>query len=97
MNHTDIPAAPLDLVSLALKSVSDQKLTLRIEIAGRIESEQMQKALSLTVVHYPILACQLYTQTGQSTAIHELVIFWERVIVFYTAGAVFGAGLKVSL
>jgi NRPS condensation-like uncharacterized protein len=64
MNHTDIPAAPLDLVSLALKSVSDQILTLRIEIAGRIDSEQMQKALSLTVVHYPILACQLYTQTG---------------------------------
>jgi NRPS condensation-like uncharacterized protein len=64
VNHTDIPAAPLDLVSLALKSVSDQKLTLRIAIAGHIDSEQMQKALSLTVAHYPILACQLYTHTG---------------------------------
>ena len=66
----DIPAAPLDLVSLALKSVSDQKLTLRIEIAGRIDTEQMQKALSLTLVHHPILGYQLCTHTGWPTWQH---------------------------
>ncbi len=66
----DIPAAPLDLVSLALKSVSDQKLTLRIEIAGRIDTQQMQTALSLTLVHHPILGYQLYTHTGWPTWQH---------------------------
>jgi NRPS condensation-like uncharacterized protein len=66
----DIPAAPLDLVSLALKSVSDQKLTLRIEIAGRIDTEQMQKALNLTLVHHPILGYQLCTHTGWPTWQH---------------------------
>ena len=66
-NCTDIPAAPLDLVPLALRSASNQQLTLAIDIEGRIDAEQLREALHLLVTHYPILGYQLFTDTRWPT------------------------------
>jgi len=63
-NCTDIPAAPLDLVPLALRSASNQQLTLAIDIEGRIDAEQLREALHLLGTHYPILGYQLFTDSG---------------------------------
>ena len=63
VSHADIPAAPLDLVPLALKSVSNQKLTLVIGTKGRFDADLMQDALRLVLLHYPILGYRLSTHT----------------------------------
>jgi len=62
--HADIPAAPLDLVPLALKSVSNQKLIMLIRIAGRIDDDRMRLALKLLRAHCPIVGYRLCTEDG---------------------------------
>jgi NRPS condensation-like uncharacterized protein len=64
VHHSDIPAAPLDLVPLALKSVSNQKLTLVIRIAGRIDDDRMRQALKLLRTYCPIVGYRLCTDNG---------------------------------
>jgi len=50
-------------VPLALKSVSNQKLTLVIGANGRFDADLMQNALRLLLLHHPILGYRLSTQT----------------------------------
>ena len=65
MTASKTPVATLDLVPLLLRAVSNQKITMLLQLDGRIDIRTLGSALRYVLHHNPVLASELTIQHGK--------------------------------
>ena len=65
MKVSQTPVATLDLVPLLLRSVSNQKIAMLLQLNGRVDTQILGSALRYVLLHNPVLASKLVVQRGK--------------------------------
>lgn len=65
MIASQTPVATLDLVPLLLRAVSNQKISMLLQLDGRVDTQILTSALRHVLQYNPVLASELVVQCGQ--------------------------------